>query len=172
MIRAKGDAAQLIPAVRRRLVSVDRDIAVQSLRPFEQWMGATLRRRRFTTLLLTLFAGLALTLSAVGIYGVLSHWVGVRHREIAIRLALGAQRHAILRWVGWHAMRLVAVGIVLGIAGGWGGAHWLSSLVFGLSAGDPVVMVVAIGMVVAVAGIAVALPMWRATRVEAFLWLD
>jgi putative ABC transport system permease protein len=171
MIRAKGEAARLIPAVRRKLVSVDRDIAVQSLRTFEKWMGATLQRRRFTTLLLTFFAALALTLSAVGIYGVLSHWVGVRHKEIAIRMALGARRRAILRWVGWHAMRLVAVGIVLGMAGGWGGARWLSSLVFGVSATDPVLMGVAAGMVMAVAGMAVALPMWRATRIEASLWL-
>jgi hypothetical protein len=168
MIRAKGEAARLIPAVRRKLVSIDRDVAVQSLRPFEQWMSATLQRRRFATLLLTLFAGLALTLSGVGIYGVVTHWVEVRHREIAIRLALGAQRRAILRWVGWHAIRLVTLGIVPGVAGGWGGARWLSSLVFGVSAADPVVMAAAIGMVVAVAGVAVALPMWRATRIEAF----
>jgi len=167
MIRAEGEVARLIPAVRRRLVSFDRDIAVQSLRPFEQWMSATLQRRRFTTMLLTLFGGLSLTLSAVGIYGVLSQWVGVRQKEIAIRLALGAERRAILRWVGWHAMRLVAVGIVLGMAGGWGGAIWLSSLVFGVSAGDPVVMVAAIGTVMAMAGLAMALPMWRASRIEA-----
>ena len=64
-------------------------------------------------------------------------------------------------------MRLVAVGIVLGMAGGWGGAIWLSSLVFGVSAGDPVVMVAAIGTVMAMAGLAMALPMWRASRIEA-----
>ncbi len=167
MIRAESESARLIPSVRRVVFSIDHDIAVQSLRPFEQWLGATLERRRFAALLLTIFAGLALTLSAVGIYGVLSQWVGVRHKEIAIRLALGAQRRAILRWVGWHAIQLVAAGIVLGIAGASGGARWLSSMVFGISERDPVVMLGAIGAVVVVAGPAIAVPMWRATRIEA-----
>lgn len=110
MIRTAGDPETLVPAVRRRVAMLDRSLAIESLRPLAQSLAATLARRRYGTLLLTLFAGLAMTLAGVGIYGLLSYWVSAHEESIAIRVALGAPRRAILRWVGGQALALAAAG--------------------------------------------------------------
>src|SRR5258708_25837463 len=106
-------------AARRQVSGLDRNVPIQSLRTAEDWLGATLQRRRFATLLLGLFGGLAILLAAVGIYGVLDYWVSPRQREIAIRLAVGAQRSTIFRWSGFHATRLAVIGIGLGTSCAW-----------------------------------------------------
>ena len=89
--------------------------------PQETKIAGTLNSRRFATLLLVIFAGLALTLSAVGVYGLLNYWVTAREEEIAIRLALGARRSGIFRWAGAAASKLMAAGVVLGVVAGLGG---------------------------------------------------
>ena len=103
-------------------------------------------------------------LAAVGIYGVLNYWVRVRQKEIAVRLALGAQRSAILRWAGTHAMRLAAVGIAFGAFGAWAASRWLKSLVFGISERNPEMLLAAAAAVILIATLAASLPLWRATR--------
>ena len=167
MIRTAGDPASLAPAVRRCVSSIDHNLPIQKLRTVETMLAASLDRRRFSTMLLTLFAALAMALAAVGIYGVLNYWVAVREDEIAIRLAIGAQRWTILRWSGAALLRLAAVGTVLGLAGGWAASHWLESQVYGVSARSPVMMAAAAGAVVLLAAIAAAAPLWRAMRVDA-----
>jgi len=171
MIRTAGDPAQLIPAVRRQVAAMDRNVPIQSLRPFERWMEAPLARRRFSTLLLGLFAALAMILAAVGIYGILNYWVGVRQKEIAIRQAMGAPRSAILRWAGWHAARLVALGIALGALGSWGASRWLKSMLFGVSESDPAMMILAGATVIVIAAFAASLPLWRAIGVDTVRYL-
>ncbi|MGH9613942.1 MAG: ABC transporter permease, partial [Bryobacteraceae bacterium] len=171
MIRTAGDPARLIPAVRRSVASIDRNVPIQSLRPFEKWIEAPLARRRFSTLLLGLFAALAMILAAVGIYGVLNYWVGVRQKEIAIRQAMGAPRSAILRWAGWHATRLVTFGIALGVFGAWGTSRWLKSLLFGVSERNPAMMLVAGAAVITIAALAASIPLWRATKVDTVRYL-
>jgi putative ABC transport system permease protein len=166
MIRTVGASTPLIPAVRAEVASLDRNVPIQSLRPFEKWLGAPLERRRFMTLLLTSFAALAMILAAVGIYGVLSYWVSARQREIAIRVALGARRPAILRWAGSHAMLLAVIGIALGGFGCWGASRWLRTLVFGVSVADPRMMFAATVSVIAVSAMAVSIPLWRALQVD------
>jgi len=167
MVRTAGDPATLIPAIRRRVAAADRNLPIQSLRPFEKWLEAPLAQRRFSTMLLGVFAALAMILAAVGIYGVLNYWVSVRQREIAVRLALGAQRSAILHWAGSHAMRLAAVGIAMGAFGAWGASQLLATLVFGVSAQIPGMMLAAAAVVMAIAALAASVPLWRATRVDA-----
>jgi predicted permease len=166
MMRATGDPASLAAVVRRRVAEIDHNLPIESLQVFEKSLAATLERRRFSTLLLTLFAGLAMILAAVGIYGLLNYWVSVREGDIAIRLALGAQRSAILRWVGWQALRLAARGIALGALAGWAASHWIESLVFGVSARNPATMATAALAVLAIAVLAAAVPVWRATHVD------
>jgi putative ABC transport system permease protein len=167
MIRTRQDPALLMPAVRKQVSALDRNLPVQSLRPFEEWMAAPLARRRFSTALLSGFAALAMILAAVGIYGVLNHWVGVRQKEIAVRMALGAPRSAIVGWAAAHALRLAGAGVLLGGAGAWAASRYLSSLVFAVSPSDPAMMLAAAGVVLLIAAIAATLPLWRATRVDA-----
>jgi predicted lysophospholipase L1 biosynthesis ABC-type transport system permease subunit len=166
-LRTNGDPAQWMNAARRQVSALDRNVPIQSLRTADDWLGATLQRRRFATLLLGLFGGLAMLLAAVGISGVLNYWVSARQREIAIRLAVGAQRSTILRWAGLHAARLAVIGIVLGVIGAWSAARWLESLVFGVTARNPLMMLLAGAAVIAIAALAASLPLWRATHTDA-----
>jgi putative ABC transport system permease protein len=167
MTRTNGNPSRLIPTVRHELAKLDRNVPVQSLRPFEEWLGATLERRRFSTLLLGIFAGLAIVLALVGIYGVLNYWVSVRQKEIAIRMALGAQQSTILGWAAAHAMRLSAFGIALGILGSWAASSWLKSLVFGVSPTSPGMLIASAMVVIGIALAAAAVPLWRTIRVDA-----
>jgi len=167
MIRTNGDPAQWTSAARRHVSAIDRNVPIQSLRTSEDWLGATLKRRRFATLLLGLFGALALVLVSVGIYGVINYWVSARQREIAIRLALGATRSTILRWAAFDATRLAAMGIVLGAIGAWGASRWLKSLVFGVTEHSPLMLLIAAATVLAVAALAASLPLWRAMHTDA-----
>jgi hypothetical protein len=166
MIRAAGDPARLIPMVRRELAALDRDVPAVSLLPLGRRMEATLDRRRFSTLLLGIFAALAVALTSVGIYGTLNYRVRTRQKEIAIRLALGAGRSEILRWAGWHATRTAALGIALGAFGCVGMSRLLKSLVFGIPAQNPFMFLAASGAVIAMAALAAMVPIWRATLVD------
>jgi putative ABC transport system permease protein len=167
MIRTAGDPESLAMTVRRRVAALDRGLPVQRLRAFRKTLEETLERRRFTTLLLSTFAALAMILAGVGIYGLLNYWVSVRETDIAIRMALGAERAAIVRWTGGHALRLAASGILLGAAAAFGVSHWMESLVFGISARNPGMLAAAALGVIALAALAALLPAWRATRIDA-----
>jgi len=166
MIRAGGDASSLAPAVRRRVTAIDGNLPIESLRPFTATVAASLSQRRFSTLLLALFAGLAMALAAVGIYGLLNYWVRVREGEIAIRMALGAPRPSILRWAGWQALRLSLLGALIGMLGSWPASRFMEDLVFGVSH-DFATLAAGGLVVVAIAMIAAAIPVWRATHVDA-----
>ena len=167
VMRTSGDPAQWMNAARRHVSELDRNIPIQSLRTAEDWLGATLDSRRFSTVLLGLFGALAMILASVGIYGVLNYWVSTRQREIAIRLAVGGPRSAILRWAGLHAARLAAIGIVLGGIGAWNAARWLESLVFGVKVHSLPMMVSAGAAVLVIAALAASMPLWRATHTDA-----
>jgi len=166
MIRTDGDPQLLASAVRRRVAVLDPNLAIQSLRPFTKSVAASLAQRRFSTILLALFAGLAMVLAVVGIYGLLSYWVRVREDEIAVRVALGAPRRSILRWAGWQALRLALAGAAIGMAGGWAASRGLGGFVFGASNGFSMLAVATLA-VIALALMAAAIPAWRATQVDA-----
>jgi predicted permease len=166
MIRTLGAPEAAAPAVRRTLASIDSNVPIQSLKTADQWLGATLVRRRFITLLLALFAGIAVILAAIGCYGVLNYWVNSRKQEIAIRMALGAGRLAILRRTGDHAARLGAMGLIVGLAGSWFASRWVRSLVFGISSRDPAVLVTAALVALWIVAFSAAVPLWRATHFD------
>ena len=171
MLRTSGEPARWTSTVRRRVAALDRNVPIQSLRPFEAALGASLDRRRFSTLLLAIFTSLAFVMAAVGIYGVLNYWIGIRRQEIALRLALGAHPREILRWAGLHIVRLALSGIVAGALGCWAASRWLASLLFGVSIHDPALILSAVAAVITLASFAAALPLWRATRVDAVIAL-
>ncbi len=143
LIRTAGDPTALAPAIRRLVRDRDRNLPLQQVGTMEEALGAGLARRRFSTVLLTLFAVLAMALAAVGIYGLLSYWVTSREPEIAVRLALGARPATILRWTGLQALRLAVMGVALGLLGGWFAARSLQGLVFGIPPRHPATMAAA-----------------------------
>jgi putative ABC transport system permease protein len=154
MIRVRGDASRLIPEVRRQVARLDANIPIEMLRPYTEWMGDSLERRRFTTGLLSLFAGVAVILATVGIYGVMNYSVNTQRREIAVRIALGATQGQIARWIGRYAFRLTGAALAAGSVATLMFARWMKSMVFGVGVLDPFTMVsaaVLLGMIVAVA---------------------
>ena len=167
MVRTAADPVKLMRMVRSRVLALDRNLPLRQFGPLQESLGAGLARRRFSTLLLSLFAGLAMLLAAVGIYGLLSYWVTSREPEIAIRLALGACPSTILRWTSFHALRLAVIGVALGVPGGWAAARLLDDLVFGIKSRDPATMAAAALAVTVIALFATAVPAWRAARVDA-----
>ena len=166
MIRAAGKPEALMPQIRRAVFAQDSNLAIEQLGPFDEALQGTLARRKFTTGLLGGFAGLAVLLAAVGIYGLLNYWVAVRENDIAIRMALGAPRWSIARWTGWEALRLAAMGIALGVGGGLASSRLVESMVFGVPAQSPGTVVASAVFVVAIVMAAAAVPVWRAMRVD------
>jgi putative ABC transport system permease protein len=166
MIRASGDPGALNGAVRRTIFQVDRNLPIQSLQVFEKTLGATLDRRRFSTFLLALFAGLAMTLAAVGIYGLLAYWVNVREKDIAIRMALGAMRSHILGTVSLQTLQLTSMGIATGAIGSWIASRWMTTLLFGISPQNIPTLLMAALAIITLAALASAIPAWRASRID------
>ena len=166
MIRTKGNPESMIATVRQALASVDDNVPIQSLKTADMWLGATLAQRRFATLLLLLFAGIAVILAGIGCYGVFNYWVSCRRQEIAIRMAMGAGTTAILRCTGRQVARLGVIGLVVGLTGSWGASRWLNSLVFGVSTHDPVVFTSAALAAFLIVLLSAAVPLWRATQID------
>ncbi len=166
MIRASGSPDALIGPVRRALASIDPNVPIQSLKTMDEWLGATLLQRRFITLLLTIFAAMAVILAAIGVYGVLNYWVGSRRQEIAIRMAMGARTAAILRRTGRQAAVLAVVGLAIGLGGSWAAARWVRTIVYGVSVHDPFVFSFAAAAALVIVLVSAAVPLARAARVD------
>lgn len=166
LLRTAGEPSGVAPAVRQRVLALDRNLPLQHLQTIEEAFGEGLARRRFSTLLLSVFAFLAMVLAGIGIYGLLSYWVSSREPEIAVRLALGARPATILRWTGMKALRLTAIGLLIGGAGCVVGARSLRAMVFGTGTGNPAVLAAAAFVVLAIALLAAVAPAWRAARVN------
>ncbi|HLK21399.1 MAG TPA: ABC transporter permease [Bryobacteraceae bacterium] len=167
MLRTAGDPKALTAAARRAVASLDKNLPIQSLGPQEAKVSTTLNRRRFATILLVLFAGLALVLSSIGVYGLINYWVAQREEEIAIRMALGAGRSGIIAWAGGSAARLIGLGVLLGVGAAWWASHLLDALLFGVSPHDLGMLGAALLAVVSIAILAAAIPLSRAIRVDA-----
>jgi predicted lysophospholipase L1 biosynthesis ABC-type transport system permease subunit len=167
MIRGAPDPGSLAASVRKVVDRVDHDVPVQDIRPLDRVLGATLDRRRFGTLLLTLFSGVALLLAFVGIFGMLSAWVATRESDIAIRIALGADRGTVIRWAGTEALRLCLKGFTLGGLAAWAVARSIEGLLFSVTSRNPAAVATATFTVIAMAAAAAALPLRRAARIDA-----
>jgi putative ABC transport system permease protein len=166
VIRAGGDPWALVGPTRQAVRSLDPSLPVANIRLMDDVVGAALSTPRFTGILLGSFAVLALLLSAIGIYGVLSYLVSRRTREIGIRVAIGAGRAEVLRLILRNGISLALAGVAIGI----GFALWASRLMSGLlhdvRPGDPVTFTAVGLLLTGVALIASLVPAWRATRVD------
>jgi putative ABC transport system permease protein len=152
--------------VRDQLALLDRDVPLTQVRVFDEYMSRTLAKPRFNALLLSIFAGTALFLTAIGIYGVLAYSVSQRTNEIGIRIALGAAQSNIFRLVVGEAMLLVAISIAIGLLGAFMATRFLSSLLYGVAAWDPITFGSIATLIAAVAFLACWFPARRAARVD------
>jgi predicted permease len=166
VVRTKGSPASLVPAIRETIERLNGENVIYETKPLEQIVAESLSDRRFSMILLGVFAGLALLLSSIGIYGVISYVVGQRTHEIGIRMALGAQRSHVLRLMLGEGMKMALVGVAIGIAAALGLTQLMTSMLFGVSAADPITFC---GVALILAGVALTacyIPARRAMRVD------
>ncbi len=165
-LRTRGEPTAVMNTARAEVGRLDETLPLANLQSMEANMAGSLARPRFLTLLLGIFAGLALTLAAVGTYGVVSYFVAERNREIGIRMAMGAQPGAVLALVLRHGGSLAVGGLVVGLLGAYSLSRLMRSLVFGVATTDLTTYVAAPAVLAVVALLACWLPARRATRVD------
>jgi putative ABC transport system permease protein len=171
MVRTSVDPLSLAGAVRRRVSERDSDQPVFDVQTMEKIISDSVAGRRFSMLLLGVFAGLALVLASVGIYGVISYTATQRTHEIGIRMALGAERADVLRMVVGHGLRLSLIGIGAGLAAALGLTRLMSSMLFGVRPTDFVTFAAVSLLLAGVAVLASYVPARRATRVDPIIAL-
>ncbi len=171
VVRTRQSPASLLASLQAELRAVDRDLPLYDVSPMEAVVDSSVSQRRFTMLLLALFAGVAVVLASLGIYGVISYTVTQRTRELGIRMALGARQMDVLGLMVGQGMRLTLVGVGIGLALALGLGRLLSALLYGVQAHDPLTFSGVALLLVGVALVAAWLPARRATQVDPALTL-
>jgi putative ABC transport system permease protein len=169
--RTSGDPAGLSAAIRGEVLKIDKELPISNVKTLEQYLSTSIAQQRFSVLLLGIFAAVAMALACVGIYGVLSYSVEQRRREIGVRMALGAARRDVLRLVVGHAMFMTLIGVAIGLGAAFALTRVMSTLLFGVSATDPVTFGLIALLLVAVALLAALVPARRATKVDPIIAL-
>ncbi len=165
-VRSAGDPSLLGKALLREIQAVDPNLPVFGIRDFESMVQASVMPQRFSAQLMGAFAGLALLLAAIGIYGVLAYFVGQRTREIGVRMALGAEASAVIRLVLAEGLRPIAIGMAIGLAASLAFSRALSQLVYDVSTYDPLVFITVPVFLAGAALLASYLPARQATRID------
>ena len=166
VVRVRGDAALLAPAVRQAIWSVDRTQPIVRVATMDALIAASEVQRRFAMIIFETFALAALLLAAAGIYGVLAGSVAERTREIGVRAALGASRGDILSLVVRQGMTLTSLGVAIGLCGAVAASRALATLLFDISRLDPATYLGVVGLLTIVSGVACSVPAWHAARVD------
>ena len=166
LVRARGDPNGIVNAVRAKVKELEPLRAVYDVAPLPERIGNEYADDRLRTAALALFAGTALALACLGVYGTLSYVVSLRRREVGLRVALGAQQRNIVAQFLVKALRVVAIACVIGIVAALAFGRFISGMLFEVSPNDPLTLGGVIVLVAAVAALAALLPAWRAARVE------
>lgn len=166
LVRTSVEPLSLAQSVRAQIAALDKNQPVFNVRTMEQALARSVAARRFAMILLSVFASLALILAAVGIYGVISYSVAQRTREVGIRMALGAQTTDVLKLVVRDGLKLVVIGVAVGLAGAFLLTRLMSTLLFGVTPTDVITYTTVAGILLGVALFACYLPARRATKVD------
>ncbi|HEX8140378.1 MAG TPA: ABC transporter permease [Pyrinomonadaceae bacterium] len=165
-VRSGTDTASLTTAVRNAVLEIDKDQPISSVQPMSDIVATSVAPQKFATWLLGLFAASALLLAALGIYGVMAYSVTQRTHEIGVRMALGAGRRDVLKLIVTQGMRLALVGVGAGLVGAFAVTRVMSSLLYGVTATDPLTYIVVTLLLTGVALLACLIPARKATRVD------
>jgi putative ABC transport system permease protein len=166
VVRTDASPESLLPAIRKQIKALDPDLPMANVNTMEQWVTKSAAQPRLTSTLLSLFAGVALLIAAIGIYAVLTYSVSQRTREIGIRMALGATPRRVLELIVSEGMRVVLLGLVIGLAGGLALGRTVESLVYGVGVSDPKIYLEVAAILTAVALAACFIPARRAAVVD------
>lgn len=166
LVRGGGDAGALLPLVRQQVAAIDPDQPIYSVQTLEDAVAAATFGPRLSAILFVVFAAVALSLAALGIYGVMSHAVSARTQEMGVRMAVGAARHDVLRLVLGEVARLAAIGMIAGLAGVLAGGRLLRRGLYEMQPTDPLTIALVVVVLASVALVAGWLPAWRASRVD------
>jgi putative ABC transport system permease protein len=165
-IRTSSEPLLMADSVRKQVWIVDKDQPIGNVSSMEQLIYEQVSQPRFYLMMLTVFAGVALVLASVGIYGVMSHMVTQRTHEIGVRMAMGAQNQDVMRMILGHGLVLTLVGVVIGIAGSMALTRVMTSLLYEVSTIDPITFVISPLLLIGVAVVASYIPARRATKVD------
>ena len=171
VVRTDGDLGTLSGAIRGEVLAIDREQPLSRVRPLVQVVSESMARERFLMLLLGIFAAVALTLAAVGLYGVISYSVTQRTHEIGIRAALGAQRKDVLKLIVGHGMMLALTGVGIGLVVAFAATRLMATLLFGITATDAFTFVAIPAILTGVALVSCLVPARRATKVDPMIAL-
>ena len=171
VVRTKSDPAGLAEALRQQVLGVDPNQPVYNVKTMENVIDDSMSGSRMNTMLLSIFAGLAMILAMIGIYSVMSYTVTQNTREIGIRMALGAQARDVLKLIVGQGLVLTLIGVVVGVAAAFGLTRLMSSLLYGVTTTDPLTFIIVSVILVAVAVISCYLPARRATKVDPMIAL-
>jgi len=166
VVRAAIEPSQLEKVIRKSIYDLNKDQALTEVKSLEQIKSESMASDRLRSVLLAVFAAIALLLSAMGIYGVMSYSVAQRTGEMGIRSALGASRGNLLGLILWHGIGMMSVGLALGFAGALGLTRLLATLLFGVGAWDPLTVAIVTGILTLVGVLACYMPARRATHVD------
>jgi putative ABC transport system permease protein len=165
-VRTAGPPEGVLPAARGRIRALDPGLPISAVQTMDQAMSASASQPRFNALLLVAFAGIALLIAAIGIYGVLAYSVSQRVQEIGVRMALGAERGTVMRLIVGQGLTVALAGVGVGLALAAAASRVLASLLFGVDARDPFTFGAGAVVLTVVAVAACAVPAWRASRVD------
>jgi putative ABC transport system permease protein len=171
VIRTAGEPATLIGPVRNAISDISREAPITRIRPMTQVVADSMASSRFNMILMTIFAGVALLMASIGLYGVISYMVSQRTHEIGIRMALGASRPSVLGLVLRNGMSLALMGVGVGLAAAFGLTRLITTLLYGVSPTDPITFGVISLVLTGVALAACVVPAHRATRVDPMIAL-
>jgi putative ABC transport system permease protein len=166
VVKTSNEPRGLISGLTKEVAAMDADLPLFGVKTMREYLSASVAGPRFNTTLLSIFAGVALVLTLVGLYGVMSYSVAQRTNEIGIRLALGAQTRDVLWMIVKQGSILIALGLGFGLAGAYAATRVISSLLFGVTAKDPFTFAAAAVLLAIVALLACYIPAWRATKVD------
>jgi ABC-type antimicrobial peptide transport system permease subunit len=166
VVKTTGDPMRLAPLIRDQVAQLEKDQVIKTIAPLEAMFSQTLAPRRFVMILLGLFAGIALALATIGVYGLLQYSTTQQTHDIGIRMALGAGRVDILRAVLGQGLKLTLIGVVTGVAGAVALTRVLSSLLYDVTPTDPLTLVLVSCVLTAIALLASYIPARRAARID------